>query len=360
MLTADCRSGKYHNRISVFLDKGRGSVNPIVTVAIPTFRRPRLLAKAIRSVLDQTLEEFELVVADNASGDETEEVVRSFNDPRVRYEVSSTNIGPYANMTRALTLGCAPYISVLHDDDHFYPRNLEAKVAVLRNEPGVGTVHGPVDVIDADGNVVESGLAYGEGHRPLEPGLDFILRSMRHVGLIDFSSAVMRRSCVRGHEFRSADKLNTCLGFRLRVAVTSDVAFVDEVLVARMQHEASWSTTGGVESAVEGTYGVTVDHVIGTHRIKSDFLDEHSSRLPDADYLRRENDRHARRELAFALDRETWVSRDRKHTFALARKAAEIDARSLVQPRTIKALAAAAAGKQIRDHCRRVRHRFTA
>jgi glycosyltransferase involved in cell wall biosynthesis len=68
---------------------------PLITVIIPTYRRPKMLGRAIRSVLNQTFPDLQVCVYDNASGDETTQVVVEFaeRDSRVRYHCHAANIG---------------------------------------------------------------------------------------------------------------------------------------------------------------------------------------------------------------------------------------------------------------------------
>ena len=80
---------------------------PLITTIIPTYRRPRLLQRALRSVLAQSYPNFCVCVYDNASGDETERVVREFMkyDSRVQYIQRSENIGAARNFDDAMRRG---------------------------------------------------------------------------------------------------------------------------------------------------------------------------------------------------------------------------------------------------------------
>ncbi len=102
----------------------------MITTIIPTYRRPKLLKRAIASVLRQTYPHFQICVYDNASRDETEEVVREFCDARVQYFCHPQNIGSNANFQFGLERVTTPYFSFLSDDDfllpHFYEQMLEA------------------------------------------------------------------------------------------------------------------------------------------------------------------------------------------------------------------------------------------
>lgn len=81
---------------------------PKITIAIPTYNRAKLLTEAIESVLVQTYEDFELLISDNASTDETKNVVVSFKNPRIRYHRNKKNIGMMNNWNKCVTLCQVP------------------------------------------------------------------------------------------------------------------------------------------------------------------------------------------------------------------------------------------------------------
>ncbi len=94
-----------------------------ITIIIPTFRRPALLKKAVNSVLSQTYPHFEVCVYDNASCDETEEIMSEFTrlDSRVKYHCHLQNIGMMANYAYGFSKINTPFFSFLSDDDHLSP-----------------------------------------------------------------------------------------------------------------------------------------------------------------------------------------------------------------------------------------------
>ena len=96
---------------------------PLITTIIPTFRRPKLLRRAIRSVLDQTYPHFRVCIYDNASDDDTPSVVEEFSksDARVRYHRRSENIGAGRNFVDAAGRIDTPFFSFLSDDDVLLP-----------------------------------------------------------------------------------------------------------------------------------------------------------------------------------------------------------------------------------------------
>jgi glycosyltransferase involved in cell wall biosynthesis len=106
---------------------------PQITTVIPTFRRPALLRRAMLSVLEQDYSAFQLYVYDNASGDETAEVVAELarNDSRVRYHCHDQNIGGLANFQYGLARVDTPYFSFLSDDDYLLPGFFRKSVVSL-------------------------------------------------------------------------------------------------------------------------------------------------------------------------------------------------------------------------------------
>jgi glycosyltransferase involved in cell wall biosynthesis len=115
---------------------------PTVSVVIPTHNRATLIGEAIATVLNQTFRDFELLVVDDASSDNTQEVVRSFADPRVRYIRQGSNGGDHAARNAGIRASSGEFIAFLDDDDEWLPPKLELQTEYLRARgPEVGGVH---------------------------------------------------------------------------------------------------------------------------------------------------------------------------------------------------------------------------
>jgi glycosyltransferase involved in cell wall biosynthesis len=115
---------------------------PAVSVVIPTFRRPKRLERAIESVLHQTFGDFECIVIDGGSKDETAHVVSRITekDPRVRY-VEIEDLGISASRNAGVRESRAEFVAFLDDDDEFLPRYLEKVIEAFRELPeDVGAV----------------------------------------------------------------------------------------------------------------------------------------------------------------------------------------------------------------------------
>jgi len=117
-------------------------MQPIVSIVICTYKRPQLIRKAIKSVLDQTLRDFEIVVIDDSPDDETEKVARSFNDERIKYIKNEVRRGFVACRNQGVRSSSpdSKYIGFLDDDDEWLPKFLERTVGRLEERKDLSVV----------------------------------------------------------------------------------------------------------------------------------------------------------------------------------------------------------------------------
>lgn len=101
---------------------------PKVSVIIPTYNRANLISRAIQSVLNQTYQDFEIIVVDDASRDDTKIVVNNFNDDRIIYIRHEINKGGGASRNTGIKMAQGDYIGLLDDDDEWLPEKLEKQV----------------------------------------------------------------------------------------------------------------------------------------------------------------------------------------------------------------------------------------
>jgi len=115
--------------------------HPIVSVIIPTYNRAHLIGKAINSVLSQTYQDYEIIVVDDASTDNTKEVVKDFADLRINYIFHANNLGVSSARNTGIKASRGKYIALLDSDDEWLPEKLDKQVVILQNESSeVGVV----------------------------------------------------------------------------------------------------------------------------------------------------------------------------------------------------------------------------
>jgi glycosyltransferase involved in cell wall biosynthesis len=219
--------------------------NSPVSVCIPTCNRAKLLREAIESVLSQTFTDFELIVSDNASSDDTQSVARSFRDPRIRYFSHKVNIGPVGNFNHCLSLAKGAYITLFHDDDRMLPENLQRKVRALEEHPRAGLVHSAFQVIDGHGNVMERPNSPGKPAAldTVETGRDFLVRSLLRGNTVNPPSVMLRRECYsRLGGFTDKVAFTTDYEYWMRIALDYDVIFLATPLLQYREH-ADWGTS---------------------------------------------------------------------------------------------------------------------
>lgn len=178
---------------------------PRVSVCMPTYNYARYLPEAIESVLAQDFTDFELLIIDDCSCDDTGEVVRRYSavDDRVVFSVNEKNLGMVENWNLCLERARGGYVKFLFGDDALAGRDsLGRMVAALDADPGVSLVGSPRNIIDDDSRVIET-LSYLPAGEAVA-GTELISRCLceqRNQNLIGEPSVVMFRKSQSGRGF---------------------------------------------------------------------------------------------------------------------------------------------------------------
>ncbi|RCJ24960.1 glycosyl transferase family 2 [Nostoc sp. ATCC 43529] len=144
---------------------------PKITVCIPTFNRISLLPYAIASVLNQSEQDFELIVCDDGSSDGTPEFMSEYTDHRVKYIRHSQNIGKSNNMRSGFDAASGEYFIKFDDDDRLTPDFLASTAAILDQDSSidfVGTDHWIIDInnIQDEAKTEENSHRWGRKNLP--------------------------------------------------------------------------------------------------------------------------------------------------------------------------------------------------
>lgn len=147
---------------------------PRVSIVLPNYNYAQYLEERVRSLLYQSYADFELVIVDDASTDESTEVLASFDDPRIRLHLRSSNSGKvYATWNEALAHCNGEYVLFAGADDVAEARMLERLLRPLEADPTLGFSHCRLILIDAAGHIIGTEIT-------LPPSASFILGSLRN------------------------------------------------------------------------------------------------------------------------------------------------------------------------------------
>lgn len=133
---------------------------PLVSICIPVFNAGNTIRETIESLLVQSYQNFELHVSDNASTDNTIEIVSGFNDSRISIHRHEINLGGEENFNICLHLARGKYTAVFHADDIYEQTMLETQVSFLEHNPTAGAVFTQANLIN------DSGVKVGEIRLP--------------------------------------------------------------------------------------------------------------------------------------------------------------------------------------------------
>lgn len=141
-----------------------GELEPLVSIGMPVFNCERTLVTAIRSIVNQTYQNWELILIDDGSTDGTLRVGRGFIDGRVRVIEGATNLGVASRLNEAVSLANGVFFARMDGDDVAYPRRLERQVAYLVSHPEVSVLGTAVMVFRGDGSVIGARDTQGRSH----------------------------------------------------------------------------------------------------------------------------------------------------------------------------------------------------
>src|SRR5262245_48603442 len=126
---------------------------PRISIGLPVYNGDRFLGEALDCLLSQTFEDFELIVADNASTDETPVICRAYAaaDKRVRYVRNEVNIGAYRNFNKVFQLASGKYFKWAAADDVCHKELLARCLSVLETDSSVVAAYAKARFVDQDG-----------------------------------------------------------------------------------------------------------------------------------------------------------------------------------------------------------------
>ncbi|MBI5449210.1 glycosyltransferase [Candidatus Gottesmanbacteria bacterium] len=212
-----------------------------VSVCIPCYNAERFIEKSVRSVLCQSYTNFVLHIIDNASTDNTLDIVSHIKDSRIRIHKNTRNIGMFNNMNRCLSIATSPYVKILCADDLLQADCLKKQVEVLNRYPEVGLVYGASAIVNANGKPVFTRRFFSRDTRIA--GKDLVRRMVAHgrnfIG--EPTTVMIRNSFVRKRKLRYNPQYVHMgdIDFWIQILLNSDGYYLARVLSSFRVHSAS-------------------------------------------------------------------------------------------------------------------------
>lgn len=125
-----------------------------VTIGIPTYNVGRFIGQTLKSVLQQTYTDFELIITDDGSTDNTVDEIKKFNDPRIKLIVDGENHGISYRLNQQIDLAKGKYFVRMDGDDLMFPDRVEKEVTYLERHPEVDVVGAGAVIIDDENNII--------------------------------------------------------------------------------------------------------------------------------------------------------------------------------------------------------------
>ncbi len=228
--------------------KNISSQKPLVSVIIPTFNRGHIIARSVDSVLAQTFTDYEIIVVDDGSTDNTGEFLKKHYGDRIQYISQSVNKGLANARNRGIEASRGTYIAILDDDDLWLPEKLALQVELLKKDPELSLAYCGTMKVNSRGELIEE-------IRPSQRGQIFEAMLYQNCLLGPASVAIFPRAVLRASGMFDAG-LSSCADWDLwiRMARNGKVDFVNRPLVQYVIHENNMH--GDISGMAKDTFAI--------------------------------------------------------------------------------------------------------
>lgn len=200
---------------------------PEVSVVVTCYNYAHYLEGCMQSILAQTYQNFEIILIDDGSTDETPDIARKFQAVPNFFYVRQSNSGQARATNRGIELARGTYVAFLDADDAWLPEKLEKQIALF-DQPRVGVVYNRLREMDPEGNILEVGPV----GRRWQPQAGSVIKWLLFENFVPFSSSIVRKQCLQ--ELGGLDEslsMVTDWDLWLRLSMHWEFDYVDEHLL---------------------------------------------------------------------------------------------------------------------------------
>lgn len=229
------------------------TVPPLVSVIIPTFNRAHMIKKTIESVLEQSFEDWELIIVDDASSDNTEEIVQNYikNDSRLSYIRHDMNMGGSAARNSGIGKSNGNFIALLDDDDRWHPDKLKLQINLFNKYQDSGLIYSGFNYVDyITGTVIKKVMPEYQGN------LKSVLLKKNIIGS---PTPLIKKECFKYSGLFDVN-LFSCQDWDmwLRISMSHTFRFVNESLADVTMHGRQISSD--LKSKIKSRQQIIVKH----------------------------------------------------------------------------------------------------
>ena len=222
------------------------SVPPTVSIVMAAYNLGHFIGETIESVLQQTYADFEFIIVDNGSEDNTAEVISGYHDSRIKVLSEPINLGPSLAVNRAIEISHGKYLALLAADDLWAPEKLTRQVAFLDSNGGTGAVFTTALPIDEDGRAYAdpNHCYFSVFEQPNRSRHEWLRQFFRHGNCLCAVSSLVRRSAVSGEWYRAEMLQLSDFELWIRIVLQGDIHIIQEKLTCFRIRSGEANTSG--------------------------------------------------------------------------------------------------------------------
>lgn len=204
---------------------------PLVSVIMPVYNAEKYLSKSINSIIGQTYEAWELIIIDDGSKDHSSEIIRSYNDSRIRVYTHKKNKGVSPARNHAIRLAKGKYLAMQDADDISLPKRLECQVKYLEKNSKVGLIGSNYEVISDSDEVIDETNVFTD---PKDLKISIVCSNQFGQGTV-----MLRRELLNEESYDENFRLGEDYDLWTRLAHITKIANIKNVLYQWRYHESS-------------------------------------------------------------------------------------------------------------------------
>jgi glycosyltransferase involved in cell wall biosynthesis len=225
-------------------DRDSSMSDPLVSIITPVYNGEQYLLETIESALAQTYKNFELLIVNDGSTDNSAAIIKPFlKDSRVIY-IEQKNAGVAAARNTAIKQARGKYIGFLDQDDLWLSNKLEVQIAVLEQDESIALVHSRQDFIDSQGNKIDYDWVTGVSGYCFE---DMFKKNRIAVLTVLIRKTIFDEIGLFNEKFSGADDYHMWL----RVTIKHPISYIDQALAFYRFHDSNWSKNSFRMTAID-------------------------------------------------------------------------------------------------------------